>query len=119
MSRKPKLPAAADFFAAPEAPAGADSEASTAAAAAPRGAARSRTAVHPELLRPLTVPEGPTEKVTFYLHPLLLKRLELYKAQLLVEHNLKLTRSQILDFWLEEGLRHVESLTEGLLARAE
>ena len=108
MSRKPKLPGAADFFALGEVP-----------GAAPLSAPARRAAPSPDLLPALTLPEGPTEKVTFYLHPLLLKRLELYKAQLLVEHNLKLTRSQIVDFLLEEGLRHVEPLTEGLLARAE
>jgi len=112
MSRKPKLPGAADFFALGE-------TAPAAGAAASASAPARRSSAVPELLPALTIPEGPIEKVTFYLHPLLLKRLELYKAQLLVEHNLKLTRSQIVDFLLEEGLAHVESLTEGLLARAE
>jgi hypothetical protein len=112
MSRRAKLPGAADFFAFTDTPA-----AAPAAAEDPPPAATRRAL--PDLLPPLTLPEGPTEKVTFYLHPLLLKRLELYKAQLLVEHNLKLNRSQVMDFLLEEGLRHVEALTEGLLAQAQ
>ena len=112
MPRRSKLPGAADFFALSDVPA------APAASDEPGACARPSPA-YPELLPALTIPEGPTEKVTFYLHPLLLKRLELYKAQLLVEHNLKLNRSQILDYLLEEGLRHGEALTEGLLARAE
>lgn len=68
---------------------------------------------------PLTIPEGPTEKVTFYLHPMLLKRLELLKAQLLVEHNLKVTRSQIIEYLLEAGLGNQEAVIAALLERAE
>jgi hypothetical protein len=117
MPRKPKLPGAADFFAIGESAPGSSAPAHQAAEHASRTTARASS--HPELLPCLTIPEGPTEKVTFYLNPLLLKRLELYKAQLLVEQNLKVNRSQIVDFLLEEGLRHAESLTEGLLARAE
>ena len=117
MSRRPKLPGAADFFALGEAaPAAAAKLEEEPPPAPPRPVPTVR---HPELLPSLTIPEGPTEKVTFYLHPLLLKRLELYKAQLLVDQNVKLNRSQIIDYLLEEGLRHVEPLTEGLLARAE
>ena len=91
MSRKPKLPGAADFFAVRDEAGDAD----RAGAAGERSPGPRAASAHPDLLPSLTVPEGPTEKVTFYLHPLLLKRLELYKAQLLVEHNLKLNRSQI------------------------
>jgi hypothetical protein len=104
MPRKLKLPDAADFFSLSE---------PGAAPAAPEAGAS------PELLPSLGLPEAPTEKVTLYLHPLLLRRLELYKAQLLVEHNLKASRSQIVEFLLEQGLRQPEPLTEGLLARAE
>ena len=105
MPRKVKLPDAADFFSLSN--------------AAPEGAGAERPAPRPELLPALSLPEGPTEKVTLYLHPLLLRRLELYKAQLLVEHNLKLSRSQIVEYLLEQGLRQTEALTEGMLARAE
>lgn len=116
MSRKSKLPGAADFFALGGAEADSPQDESR-----PRKerAASPRTATDPDLLPPLVIPETPTEKVTFYLHPSLLKRLELYKAQLLVEHNLKVNRSQILDYLLEQALMHPESLTEGLLARAK
>ena len=117
MSRRAKLPGAADFFAMSDAP---SVSPATAEEAPPVSTPRSaRAPIHPDLLPSLTVPEGPTEKVTFYLHPLLLKRLELYKAQLLVEHNLKISRSQIVDYLLGEGLRQAEALTEGLLARVE
>jgi hypothetical protein len=105
MPRKVKLPDAADFFSLSD--------------AAPDTGGADEPAPRPELLPALSLPEGPTEKVTLYLHPLLLRRLELYKAQLLVEHDLKVSRSQIVEFLLEEGLRQAEALTEGLLARAE
>ncbi len=116
MSRKSKLPGAADFFAFGE---GSTPPVEGEAPSTRVQGTRPRTpSLDPDLLPPLLIPEGPTEKVTFYLHPVLLKRLELYKAQLLVEHNLKVTRSQIVEYLLEEGLRHSEPITEQLLARA-
>ena len=117
MPRKPQLPGAADFFALSDSAPAPPPEGEEAPAAAP--ARKAPAPMHPELLPPLTLAEGPTEKVTFYLSPLLLKRLELFKAQLLVNHNLKVNRSQILDYLLQEGLLHIEGVTEGLLARAE
>jgi hypothetical protein len=114
MPKRAKLPGAADFFALSEA-----APAPAPPGAAPAPASSGARPLSPDLLPSRTVPEGPTEKVTFYLHPLLLKRLELYKAQLLVEHNLKVNRSQILDYLLEQGLRQAEALTEELLSRAE
>ena len=117
MSRKSQLPGAADFFAfGASGPGEAEGETQPSREEPPAGPS---VATDPDLRPPLIIPDGPTEKVTFYLHPALLKRLELYKAQLLVEHNLKVNRSQILEYLLEEGLRHSESLTEGLLARAK
>lgn len=110
MSRKPRLPGAAEFFALSDTA----SAAQTSPTQVPEPVASKppRTPLHAELLPSLTIAQGPTEKVTFYLSPLLLRRLELYRAQLLVEHNLKVNRSQIVDFLLEEGLRDVEPLTD-------
>ncbi|HEY3398415.1 MAG TPA: hypothetical protein VGM19_12240 [Armatimonadota bacterium] len=144
MPKKPKLPGAADFFsfepAATAEPAVAETpppETPQPVAAAPAAkrastprprraqpAARPRPepeapVVPPDDFAPAqTVAEGPTEKVTFYLNPMSLKRLELLKAQMLVTSNLKVSRSQIIDLLLEEGLRNSETLTQTLLERA-
>jgi hypothetical protein len=128
MPKRPKLPGAADFFAMPEAEPDLDTPEAvveeTPVAARPSRVRSSQThtpvvqAVEPIEAPPLALPPGPTEKVSFYLNPTLLKRLELLKAQLLVEHNLKINRSQIIELLLAEGLQEVEALTEKLLARA-
>ena len=81
--------------------------------------ARQQLVVDQDLAPSATIPQGPTEKVTFYLHPLSLRRLELLRAQVLVEHNLKVNRSQILDLLLEEALEHAPEVTAQLLALAE
>ena len=51
--------------------------------------------------RPRIVPAGVTEKVTFYLPLEQLKRLEVLKLEMLLEHNMKVTRSQIIEALVE------------------
>ena len=127
MLKRPKLPGAADFFALERE----EPQVATETAPVPTREVEERRAPRaPETPQeaaprtgeeapPLVLPEGPTAKVTFYLTPSLLKRLELFKAQLLVEQNVKVTRSQIVDLLLEEGLQRSEDLTAELLTRAK
>jgi len=119
MPKKPSLPGAADFFAVEEMsqPAGDSSQAPAPRRPAPAPTPPQRLAGRVEEPA-LTIPEGPTEKVTFYLQPMLLKRLALLKAQMLVDQNLKVSRSQMIELLLEEGLHDAAGLTEKLRARA-
>lgn len=129
MRKRPKLPGAAEFFAISGAAVEGEEEGRGGRVAESGGEGPKRRARAPGEVQeerggqewgpPRTMPEGPTEKVTLYLHPMLLKRLELLKAQLLVEHNLKVTRSQIVEYLLEEGLGNQEAVIAGLLERAE
>lgn len=130
--KRPKLPGAAEFFAISEAALGREEAPQDDGPGVPVNAAISRQEeaatrhrgdqaprTEAQWAAPLTIAEGPTEKVTFYVHPMLLKRLELLKAQLLVEHNLKVTRSQIIEYLLEDGLSKQETVIAALLERAE
>jgi len=66
--------------------------------------------------RPRVVPAGVTEKVTFYLPLEQLKRLEVLKLELLLEHNLKVTRSQIIEALvegMEEQMGEIVAYLEG------
>ena len=103
MARKPKLPRAADFFGG-SGSGGAESakrktvkpqNRKTATGVAPAAPATEDSAAH-------TIGAGFTEKVTFYLSRELLKRLELTKVELLLDHDLKVSRSQIVEVILEE-----------------
>ena len=51
--------------------------------------------------RPRVITSVSGEKVTFYLPMDMVKQLEIIKVRLLVEHNLKVTRSQIVQVLLE------------------
>ncbi len=133
MPKKPKLPGAADFFALDEA----ETEAPPEANQQPTAKSHQRTtrpstrpskplpepppqpSEAPQFSPPATIPQGATEKVTFYLQPLLLKRLQLLKAQLLMDHNLKVSRSQIVELLLQEGLDSTNTLIKNLLLLAE
>lgn len=122
MRKRPKLPGAAEFFAISEAALGREEGKQTPGLEEEQereGIRERQEGRVADWAPPLTIPEGPTEKVTFYLHPMLLKRLELLKALLLVEHNLKVTRSQIVEYLLERGLSNQEAVIAGLLERAE
>ena len=62
--------------------------------------------------RPRDVPAGVTEKVTFYLPAEQIKRLEAVKLELLLAHNLKVSRSQIVQALLEELEEQVERIVQ-------
>ena len=64
--------------------------------------------------RPRVVPRIPGEKVTFYVPLDMVKQLEVIKVRLLVEHNLKATRSQIVEVLLEGMGERVEQIAETL-----
>jgi len=69
--------------------------------------------------RPRVVPPGVTEKVTFYLPPQQLKRLEAVKLELLLEHNLKVTRSQIIEAIVERMEEQIGEILQYLEAQTE
>ncbi len=69
--------------------------------------------------RPRVVPSIPGEKVTFYLPLDMVKQLEVIKVRLLVEHNLKATRSQIVEVLLEGMGERVEQVAEALEGAGE
>lgn len=103
MARKPKLPRAADFFGG-SGSGGAESverktvkpqNRKTADGVASAVPAIEDSAAH-------TIETSFTEKVTFYLSRELLKRLELTKVELLLDHDLKVSRSEIVEVILEE-----------------
>jgi len=62
--------------------------------------------------RPRVVPAGVTEKVTFYLPGEQIKRLETVKLEFLLEHNLKVSRSQIVQALLEGLEEQVERIVQ-------
>jgi len=69
--------------------------------------------------RPRVVPPGVTEKVTFYLPPQQLKRLEAVKLELLLGHNLKVTRSQIIEAIVERMEEQIGEIVQYLEAQTE
>ena len=103
MARKPKLPQAADFFGA-SLSGGAESAKRKTVKPQNRKTADGVVAVGPatEESAARTIETDFTEKVTFYLSRELLKRLELTKVELLLDHDLKVSRSQIVEVILEE-----------------
>lgn len=117
MARKPNLPGAEDFFQVD------DREVKRASRKTVKRANRkpvqkpmsSELPVEGGLAR--TIEPGFTEKVTFYLAPEILKRLELTRVQLLLEHNLKVSRSQIVEVMLEQMVGEAEQIA-GLLESA-
>ena len=62
--------------------------------------------------KPQIVPRRAGEKVTFYLPTAMLKQLEVVKLQLLLEHNWKLSRSQIVQALLEGMQEKVGEIAE-------
>jgi len=120
VGRKPKLPVAADFFAR-------DRE--EAAKPPTRKEVKPLNRDTAKELQPVIddIGEGPprtiearvSEKVTFYIAPDLVKRLELTKVQVLLECNLKVSRSQIVEVILGEMLGRVEEIAELLEKIAE
>ena len=69
--------------------------------------------------RPRIVPPGVTEKVTFYLPLEQLKRLEVLKLECLLEHNLKVTRSQIIEALVERMEEQTSEIVQYLEAQME
>jgi len=69
--------------------------------------------------RPRVVPAGVTEKVTFYLPGEQIKRLETVKLQFLLEHNLKVSRSQIIEALVEQMEEQIAAIVAYLEAKAE
>jgi len=69
--------------------------------------------------RPRVVPPGVTEKVTFYLPVQQLKRLEAVKLELLLEHDLKVSRSQIIEALVERTEEQIAEIVQYLEARTE
>jgi len=69
--------------------------------------------------RPRVVPAGVTEKVTFYLPLEQLKRLEAVKLELLLEHDLKATRSQIIEALVEGMEEQMAKIVPYLEDKAE
>ncbi len=69
--------------------------------------------------RPRIVPPTVAEKVTFYLPPEQLKRLEVVKLEFLLEHNLKVSRSQIIEALVERMEEQMSGIVQYLEARAE
>ena len=120
MARKPSLPGAQDFFG------GSPTEQTTRAKRRTVKPQHRNTAGKvPELDRPVqggparTVEAGLTEKVTFYISSELLKRLELTRVQLLLDQNLKVSRSQIVEAILVQGVGDVEAIASLLESAAE
>lgn len=103
MARKPKLPRAADFFGGSVSGGAESAERKTVKPQNRKNADGVGSAVPAtEGSAAHTIETGFTEKVTFYLSRELLKRLELTKVELLLEHDLKVSRSQIVEVILEE-----------------
>jgi len=69
--------------------------------------------------RPRIVPPGVTEKVTFYLPVEQLKRLEAVKLEFLLEHDLKVTRSQIIEALVDGIEEQMDKIVEYLEDKAE
>ena len=69
--------------------------------------------------RPRVVPPGVTEKVTFYLPLEQLKRLEVVKLEMLLEHNMKVTRSQIIEALVERMEEQTGEIVQYLEAQLE
>ena len=65
------------------------------------------------------VPPAVTEKVTFYLPPEQVRQLEVVKLALLLEHNLKVTRSQIMEALAERMQEQIGEIVAYLEPRAE
>jgi len=80
---------------------------------------RLRAAEEAARYKPRIVPPGVTEKVTFYLPMEQLKRLEAVKLELLLEHNLKVTRSQIIEALVERMEEQIAEIVQYLEAQAE
>ena len=111
MARKPELPEAADFFTQDTAQETREAKNKT---LKPQN---SKAVKQPMPVReqmeggpPRSIESGVTEKVTFYISPELLKRLELTKVQLLLERNLKISRSQIVEVILEQMVGETERI---------
>lgn len=111
MARKPKLPGAADFF-AQVAPPKTQEEKRKKVKPHHGNAVRQPKAVREQVAEgpPHSIESGVAEKVTFYISPELLKRLELTKVQLLLERNLKVSRSQIVEVILEQMVAEMEQI---------
>jgi len=69
--------------------------------------------------RPRVVPPGVTEKVTFYLPLEQIKRLEAVKLELLLTHDLKVSRSQIIEALVESMEEQIGELVKYLEEKAE
>ncbi len=119
MAGKPKLPMAADFFGG-----GPNEKAKRPKrkAVKPQNGKSNReappTPVPTEARPPRTIEAGFTEKVTFYLPPDLLKRLELTRVQLLLDQDLKVSRSQVVEVILEQMMGDTGQIATLLEERA-
>ena len=120
MARKPNLPGPEDFF-------GGDLEkvVTQRKGKAVKRPNRKQTQARPAPTAVVkegharTIEPGFTEKVTFYVSPEILKRLELTRVQLLLECNLKVSRSQIVEVILGEQVGQVEHIADLLENAAE
>lgn len=63
---------------------------------------------------PRTIPQPPTEKVTFYVPPHMLEQLEVCRVRLLTEHGIKVGRSQITQAALALTLHTPQLLADAL-----
>ena len=64
----------------------------------------------------LETSEGPLEKVTLYLPHGIVKALEVVRFRMLMEHDLKVSRSEIAQTVLQQALEDPEALEGTLLA---
>ncbi len=139
MPRKAPLPTADDFFRVPSrepepapqpAPAPAESveEAVIETAPAPAvekrpsrprkpRASRSAASTPPDLAPPADSATDAAEKVTFYLPRSLLKSLEVVRVRVLMDHDVKITRSQIAEAVITTALSDVDALQRLVLDR--
>lgn len=144
MPRKPLMPTADDFFRVPSrepdvpAPSAAPPEAApesppepppepASAAPAEKAEPRPRRArspkpvasVPPDIAPATDSSAGALEKVTFYLPRSLLKSLEVVRVRVLMDHDVKITRSQIAEAVITTALADVDALERLVLDRVE
>ena len=66
-----------------------------------------------------SIPQPPTEKVTFYIPPQMLEQLEVCRVRLLTEHSIKAGRSQIVQAALALTVHDSQLLADALSELAE
>ena len=120
MAKKPTLPGPEDFFAAERQETVAQQQGEAVKPLDRKTARRPEQSPASAKDEPAhTIEPGFTEKVTFYVAPQILKRLELTRVQLLLDRNLKVSRSQIVEVILDEMVGQVEHTADLLENAAE